>query len=322
MTTRQLVADIGGTNARFSLFDPVQQSLGDTAILTAADFPDITAAVQHYLRQAGSPRLDEACFAVACPAKDDAIVFTNSPWHFSRSALAERLGLARLLTLNDFEALALGVPHLAPRQLAVLRDGEAESDAPRAVVGPGTGLGVSGLLPVGVGRHGRHWIALSGEGGHVSFAPTNDTEAALLSFLTRSRDRASIERVLCGDGLVNLYEFFAERDGRPGLRPQPAQVTSMALEQSDPAAVLALQQFCATLGDVAGDLALTLGARGGVYIGGGIVPRVLEFVRRSEFLTRFQAKGRMARILAPIPIHVILDSAAALLGAAAALDKE
>ena len=165
------------------------------------------------------------------------------------------------------------------------------------------------------------WIALSGEGGHVGFAPTGEIEIALLRFLTRERDRASVERVLCGEGLTNLYEFLAEHAGQPRRRPAPAEITDMAVGQRDPLAQQAVELFCAILGSVAGDLALTLGARGGVYIGGGIAPRILQALSTSRFVERFLAKGRLAKMLEPVPVQVILDPVAALRGAAAMLQE-
>jgi glucokinase len=322
MKARPLVADIGGTNARFALHDPETRTLQHVQTLTAADYPDITAAIDAYLRSAGSPRVSEACFAVACPAADDEIAFTNSSWRFSRSAAAQRLGLERLVTVNDFEALALAVPQIPGHGLHCVRPGEIDAAAPKAIVGPGTGLGVAGLVPVGEASTGQRWIALPGEGGHVSFAPTNDLEIDLLRFLTRERERASAERVLSGNGLTELFEFLSQRDGSPGRKLPPAEITALGLVGGDATASVALEWFCALLGSFAGDVALTLGARGGVYIGGGIMPRLLPILSRSEFVARFLAKGRLSRVLTPIPVFVILDPCASLLGAAAVLQKD
>lgn len=324
--TLQLVADIGGTHARFALNDPATRAMTASLTISAADHPDIGSAVRDYLRSVavGAAAVDAvrtACFAVAGPAGQDRIEFTNSPWCFSRSELESALGFERLVVINDFTALALGVPQLEPEGLHCLRAGVAEAGAPRAVIGPGTGLGVSGLIPCQRGDGTVHWVALSGEGGHVSFAPTNELEIALLRFLTRERDRASVERVLCGEGLTCLYEFLAEHSGEVGRRPAPAEITRLALARQDSLAGQTLDLFCAILGSVAGDLALTLGARGGVYLGGGIVPRILGTLGESAFVARFLAKGRLARMLEPVPVNVILDPAAALRGAAEALQE-
>ena len=198
--TLQLLADIGGTNARFALYDMAARRLDQVKTVAATDYPDIAIAIQTYLNSVGSPHLTEGCFAVACPARQDEIALTNSSWAFSRGALASKLNLERLLTVNDFEALALGVPRIGPAGLHCVRPGEIDPASPKAIIGPGTGLGVSGLIPVGDGGTDRRWLALSGEGGHVSFAPTGEFEIELLKFLTRNRGRASAERVLSGHG--------------------------------------------------------------------------------------------------------------------------
>lgn len=315
----QLVADIGGTNARFALHDAATGRLGEVRTLAATDYPDISTAIEAYLAAVGSPRVAEACFAVACPAKSDLIALTNSAWRFSRGDTARRFKLARLLTINDFEALALGVPRIGPDGLHCLRPGTADDGAPKAVIGPGTGLGVSGLIPVSGAGADVRWFALSGEGGHVGFAPQGELEIDLLRFLTRRHNRASAERVLSGQGLENLYEFLAERAGLSGQRLTPADITTRGLVEGDALARAALDLFLSVLGGMAGDLALTLGARGGVYIGGGIVPRILSILPQSTFIARFQDKGRLSAMLTPIPIFVIRDSSAALLGAATAL---
>jgi glucokinase len=317
----QLVADIGGTHARFALHDPATHALSAQRTIAAAAHPDIASAIRGYLGSVSVSDVTAVCFAVAGPASSDLIEFTNSPWKFSRSALERELGFRRLRVVNDFTALALGIPHVEPQDLHCLRPGVADPHAPKAVLGPGTGLGVSGLIPCQVADGGMKWIALSGEGGHVGFAPTGEIEIALLRFLTRERDRASVERVLCGEGLTNLYEFLAEHAGQPRRRPAPAEITDMAVGQRDPLAQQAVELFCAILGSVAGDLALTLGARGGVYIGGGIAPRILQALSTSRFVERFLAKGRLAKMLEPVPVQVILDPVAALRGAAAMLQE-
>jgi glucokinase len=323
MTPFRLVGDVGGTNARFALYDSRSATLCDLRTIAAVDYPDIGAAIATYL--AGLPvavdagTLAEAALAVASPVRDDDVAFTNSPWRFSRRALASRFGWRRLVVLNDFEALALGVPHLAADQLATIRPGVADPAAPRAVLGPGTGLGVSGLVRCGPQDGGGRWVALSGEGGHVGFAPTDELEMDLLRFLVQRHSRASVERVLSGEGLSELDAFLTARARLADRRLEPAQVTRRALEHADPVARAALDLFCAILGSVAGDLALTLGARGGVYLGGGILPRILPTLRQSRFVERFLAKGRMSSVLEPVPVHLILDPAAALRGAAAVL---
>jgi glucokinase len=314
MSRLALVADIGGTNARFALCHVEGGGLERMKTLSAADYPDIGAAISAYLDWAGSKPV-EACFAVACPARDDQIEFTNSTWRFSRRETARHFGWQRLLTINDFESLALGVAYVKPEGLHNVRRGEADPKGARAVLGPGTGLGVSGLVS---DRRGG-WVALAGEGGHVGFAPQDDLEIDLLRFLQARFGRVSCERLLSGDGLVNIYEFLTLQSGKPADRPTPAEITARGLEQGERIARDALRRFCAILGSTAGDLALILGSTGGVYIGGGIVPRLLPILLDSRFEERFANKGRLSSLLAAMPIFVILDNTLALLGAAATL---
>jgi glucokinase len=322
MTIRRLVADIGGTNARFALHDPSTDSLERLRVLAAADYPDIDTAIDAYLAGTGAAHVSEACFAVACPASDDAIAFTNSSWRFSTDAMRRRLGLERFVTVNDFEALALSVPHIPPEALHSVRPGDADPTAPKVIIGPGTGLGVAGLIAVDSAVGGRHWVAIPGEGGHASFAPTDELEIDLLRHLSQDHQRVSTERVLSGQGLSEIFEFLTSRGGQQGRRLQPSEITALGLGGTDPTARAALDWFCGMLGSVAGDVALTFGARGGVYVGGGIVPRLLPVLRESAFVARFLAKGRLSRMLTPIPVLVILDPCASLRGAASVLMKD
>ncbi|HEX2581301.1 MAG TPA: glucokinase [Dongiaceae bacterium] len=305
-----LVADIGGTNARFGLAASGER-VSEVHILSAADFPTIEEAISHYMQKTGATP-DRACFAVACPPDEETIQFTNSPWRFQPRLLASRFGFTPLIMANDFEALALGVAHLPPEGLVELKPGRAVQDAARAVIGPGTGLGVSGLV-----RSDSGWAVLQGEGGHAGFAPQDETEIALLRYAQRQFGRVSNERILQGAGIVLLYRFFCEQAGR-----SPAEMSAADIAQSDdPQAREAMHRFVAILGSVAGDLALTLRSRGGVFIGGGIVPKSLPLFRDPIFVKRFCDKGRLARMLVDMPIMVILDHCAALYGAAHLLER-
>ena len=322
MAARRLVADIGGTNARFALHDPSTDSLERLQVLAAADYPDIDTAIDTYLAGAGAVHVSEACFAVACPARDDEIAFTNSSWRFSSLAMRRRLGLARFVTVNDFEALALSVPHIPPEALHCVRPGDADPAAPKVIIGPGTGLGVAGLVPVAETAGQRRWVAIPGEGGHASFAPTDETRDRVAPAPVAG-PRARVHRARAvGQGLAELFEFLTSRGGLQGRRLPPAEITALGLGGTDPTARAALDWFCGLLGSVAGDVALTFGARGGVYIGGGIMPRLLSVLSDSAFVPRFLAKGRLSRMLTPVPVFVILDKCASLRGAASVLMKD
>ncbi len=308
-----LIADIGGTNARFALATP-DGRIEAERILSGADYPDLIQAATAYLREIPGPGPRRAAVAVATPVTGDWIEFTNSPWSFSTEAARRALGLERLLILNDFTALALALPLLGPDERRQVGGGTAVANAPIGLIGPGTGLGVSGLV-----WSGNHWIALETEGGHVTFSPANEREWAISQILRHRFGHVSPERVLAGPGWVEVYTALAELDGRKPEGLTPGEITRRALAGTCPHCLEVQELFCAALGTAAGNLAITLGARGGVYIGGGIVPRLGDFFDRSAFRARFEAKGRFSDYLAAIPTWVITANNPALRGAAAAL---
>jgi glucokinase len=325
-----LVADIGGTNARFALTDLAAPNveLHDAQSLRNADFASMQHAVEHYLQGIGaSPK--HAALAVACPVGSDEIRLTNRAWSFSRRELQRTLGLDELRMINDFGAVAWAVPSLGRDSLVTLHgDPAAPLRGPISVLGPGTGLGVALL----VGSHEHGWHAVETEGGHTSFAPIGDEERAISAWLTAQHGRTSTERLLCGKGLSEIDVVLRGASAvlpshlpapgdtsllKPALR-DPADIVAAALEGHDLAARQTLARFCAVLGSVAGDCALIHGART-VVIAGGIVPRFIPFLRSSAFRERFLAKGRMATLLESVPIHVITHPHPGLLGAATAL---
>ncbi len=309
-----LVGDIGGTNARFGLVSP-DGAILHSGVFAVADFAGIEDAIRAYLAGRGSLAMPRhGALAIAAPISGDEIRMTNHPWRFSVAALRERLGLERLIALNDFTAVALSLPRLAGGDRMPVGGGAPVAGTPIGVLGPGSGLGISGLTPTGAG-----WRALAGEGGHATMAPANDREAAVLGLMRRRFDHVSAERVLSGPGLVNLYNSLAALGRVPAAQYTPAQITDLETGVRDPLCREATAMFCAMLGTVAGNLALTLGAQGGVYIGGGIVPRLGTRFVESGFRERFEAKGRMRPYLAAIPCHVVTHKLPAFLGCAAAL---
>lgn len=312
---KALVADIGGTNARFALYGSGGRERLE--VLACADYPDLAAAVEDFIGRVGLSGAAGlgAAFAVACPTDNDQIRLTNNHWSFSVAATAARLGLARLQVINDFTALALALPQLDPGQRRQLGGGEPRP-GPLALLGPGTGLGVSGLLASPAG-----WLPLTGEGGHVTLAAADAADAELIAVVRRNHPHVSAERLLSGPGLVNLYAALAELDGRPlrGTPPTPADILSRGLA-GEGLYRQTLDRFCALLGTVAGNLALTLGAAGGVYLGGGIIPRMGEYFDRSPFRQRFEQRGRFSVYLGRLPCYVISDPYAALDGAARLFD--
>jgi glucokinase len=315
-TQGRLLADIGGTNARFAWQENDGATIVDLRRYPSADGPSLLDAVRRYLADTGRGSPAEAAIAIATPVTGDQVQMTNHHWSFSISGLQTSLQLQRLRVLNDFEALALALPALQPDELHVLGGGSPAPGAPRAVIGPGTGLGVAGLVSTAAGE-----LALDTEGGHVSLSPANEREAAVVLTLQRRFGHASAERALSGPGLVWLYEALCEIDGvaASGV-DNAAGLIERARAGTDAHCVEALQMFFALLGSVAGNLALTLGARGGVYLGGGILPRLVDLIETSTLRARFEAKGRFASYLAPIPLYLIqAQRSPALLGASRAL---
>ncbi|HWP19233.1 MAG TPA: glucokinase [Burkholderiaceae bacterium] len=320
----RLVGDVGGTNARFAWMAGPDTGLEKVVTLPVAEHAGLREAIEHYLRSEGLPRPAGAAIGIANPVMGDRVQMTNHDWSFSIRELQQALGLGRLLVLNDFTALALALPGLTPNERRQVGGGEPVAGAPVALLGAGTGLGVSGLVPsspmAGWGRGPARWIPLEGEGGHVTLAATDDREEAVLRLLRRRHGHVSAERAVSGPGLENLYQAVCELDGKAAQPLDAPVIAQTALRHGDACCVAALELFCAFLGTVAGNLALTLGARGGVYIGGGIVPRLGHWFDGSRFRERFEAKGRFRPYLEAIPTWVVQAQAPGLLGAARALD--
>lgn len=309
-----LVGDVGATNARFGLVSP-DGAILHSSTFACADFAEIGDAAEAYLEQRGPlsmPRV--GALAIAAAITGDFIQMTNHPWSFSVAALRDRLGFERLIAINDFTAVALALPRLSPADRRQVGGSTPVEGKPIAVLGPGSGLGASGLVPTGSG-----WVALTAEGGHATMPPANDRESAVLDLMREHFDHVSAERVLSGPGLVNLYNALAALDRVPAAPYTAAQITDPGIGASDKLCREATDMFCAMLGTVAGNLVLTLGAQGGVYIAGGIVPRLGQRFVDSEFRPRFEAKGRMQPYLAAVPAYVVTHRLPAFLGCAAAL---
>ena len=316
----RLLADVGGTNARFALeTGPGRVEAID--VLSCAAYPTLADATRAYLAlpaasaivgAAGSVR--HAAIAIANPITGDMVRMTNHHWEFSIEALRLELGFDTFAVVNDFSALAMALPHLAPHEKHQVGGGAPVAGEPIGLVGAGTGLGVSGLIPAGPG-----WTALRSEGGHVTFAPANETEVAILQYAWRSFEHVSAERLVSGAGLELIYRALAEHRGQPDEGLDAPEISRRGLARSCPLCEEVLETFCGMLGTIAGNLAVTLGAQGGVYIGGGIVPRLKERFGLSCFRNRFERKGRFAGYLAQVPTYVITAEYPAFVGVSAIL---
>ena len=312
----RLVADIGGTNIRFALVPEGSSEPQQEANMLCADFRGLEEAARRYLSDVGVTSVTEAALDVATAVTGDFIKLTNSPWAFSIEQTRRALALQRLLVINDFTALALAVPSLRPAELRQVGGGTGVAGAPLALLGAGTGLGVSGLIACGSA-----WIPIQGEGGHTAFSPMDEREDRVLGLLRERYGHVSTERVASGPGLVNLYESLCALNHVVAKALKPEHVTEAGLAGSDPQCVEALHMFCGILGTAAANLVVTLGARGGIYIGGGVVPRLGDFFLSSPFRARFEHKGRFSKYVAEVPVWVILAENPALMGLAAALNS-
>lgn len=303
----RLVADVGATNIRFALCaEGESPCTGST--FACADFDGIGAAARAFLDGTESRvRARHGVFAVAGPVTGDTIAMTNHAWRFSVGELERALGMERLVVVNDFTAVALSLPHLGADGVRRIGAGSPVAGTPMAVIGPGTGLGVSALLPAA-----GSWIPIAGEDGHRDFAAHSEDELTVLRYLQSRHSHVSLERVLSGPGLLACYLALG---GLENPAPSPASIGARAAA-GDAIATAAVGLISEVLGAAAGDLALTLGARGGVYIAGGIVPKLGAAFAAERFRRRFEAKGRFRNYLAEIPTHLITAEAPALVGLA------
>jgi len=314
-----LVGDVGGTNARFAIAEVRGDKirLRDAKVLAAADYRTSKAALTAYLDglNGDEPKPDYAVVAAAGPVIGGTVTFTNNKaWRVSDSELIKAGGLKDARVINDFTAQALALDYLkGPALKRIGPRGVVARTGSAVIIGPGTGFGGGARV-----FDGASWATVTGEGGHSSWAAAEPVEIEILKWITAKYGRASVERVLSGPGLLNLYQALGEIQGMPAALTRPAEVTKAALA-GDKLALMALERFCAILGSVAGDFALCFGATRGVYISGGIAPDIFDVLAASDFRKRFEMKGRMSDYLKPIPTHVVVEPHAALIGSASVL---
>jgi glucokinase len=312
-----LLADIGGTNARFAYAEPGDVNPVPIANYAVTEFPSfegVLTKLQSEWRElsVNGSYLARICLAVAAIPDQPEISFTNNPWRFTASSVAAQTGCPHISIVNDFAAVARSLPALGARHLEAIGGGGVKKGEPMVAIGPGTGTGVATLV---FDREGKP-LVLPGEGGHVDFAPITDIEAKILSRLRAQFGRVSIERLLCGAGIMNIYRSLADIRNLPLRHSSPEAVGSAAQQGDDALAAETMNTFFSIMGATAGNLALTLGARGGIYVAGGIPPRYIDLLRKSDFRARFLAKGRFADFNGGIATYVVTHPDPGLLGAA------
>jgi glucokinase len=312
-----IVADIGGTNTRFGLvtsIDVVQKTATIENQLTyeSSSFDGIEEAVLRYKKSLGDIKVNNACLAIAGPVAGDKITVTNLNWNFSIAEVKKNLSFNNLMIINDFVAYACAIQYLDKSCFHSIRKGISIENFPIAVLGPGTGFGSAMLI-----KEEESIRALGLEGGHMSLAANTALQAAIKEYMTRQFDFVSIERVFSGPGLRYLYQALAAVEGTQPKKLRTAEISQCALNATDELCIRTLSLFCSWLGSTTGDFALSLGARGGIYLGGGILPRIIDFLMESDFESSFKAKGQMLGYLQDIPIQLITKGNSALLGSAA-----
>ncbi len=310
-----LIGDIGGTNARFALARSDKIGFDHAMTLQCADFPSPVTAISHYLEAIAAPHPDAICLAAAGPVIGGAVSVTNNHWSLESAELRNDLKTDQVKLLNDFEAIAWSIPHLAPRFIESIGQVSRRTLPPEtfrvAIVGPGTGLGTAGLY-----KSGNHLFPLVGEGGHIEFAPKSKVQIELLEVLRDRYERVSVERLVSGAGIENIYWALNVLRGDKRKHLSAADIFSAASDGTDSVAADSVQLFFELLGQVAGDIALVLGAQDGVYLAGGIVKRYPEILHISGFRNAFESKGHHRSMMEKIPTRLITYDEAGLLGAA------
>lgn len=315
-----LVADIGGTNIRLAIAGSANE-ITEIVTYQCKKFAQLIDVLRLYISQKELENKGiNACLAIACPVDDDFISMTNLPWQFSQKELKAQLNLNSLTLINDYTAIALAIPYLNNEQKVKIGGGEAIENKTISVCGPGTGLGVATLVSLD-----NKWYCVSGEGGHVDFAPVNELETQIFSYILKIKQRVSYEQLLSGYGLEQIYQALIEIK-HESLESEDSNlsaevISSRAIDNRCDVCRQALELFCQVLGSFAGNLALTANSLGGVYIAGGIVPRFIDFLALSDFRERFETKGRLSALTQQTPTYVITETQPGLLGASAYLNQ-
>lgn len=305
-----LVGDIGGTNIRFAICKMNNGTLSHIETFLTSKYDNLENIIKYYLNLHKNYDIKNGCIAIACPVTNDYIEMTNHNWAFSIKQLKKNIHFDNLEIINDFTAVSMAIPMLKTNNLIQFGGKTPLKNKPIAIYGAGTGLGVSALININ-----KQWINFAGEGGHVDFAPNNVEEDKILEILRKEHGRVSAERILSGIGLVNIYRAIVKSNNLIPKNLKPKDVSKLALTNNCIYCHKALSLFCVIMGRFGGNLALTLGAFGGVYIAGGIIPNFLNFFKKSGFREAFEDKGRLRQYVIDIPVYMITHDQPGLLGA-------
>ena len=306
-----LIAELGGTNARFalcrSLLEPVPEHV---LVVPSSRFDSVGDAVEWYLAKTSPGVIDDVCLAIAGPARGPVYRLTNNSWSFEKASIAQITGTNDIQVVNDFAAFAAYLPHIGDAELLSVRAGCPDPAGTILAIGPGTGLGMAMLVPAG-----RRWHVLASEGGNAGFSPATPLEIEILKILHTRTGRVIMEDLLSGSGLVLLYNTLCTIHDYQRQPVTSAQITELALEGNYPVCIETVNTFCGILGEYAGDMALTINASGGVYLGGGILPRIVPLLVAGTFSERFTSKRKLCGVMYDIPVWLVTSEYPALLGA-------
>lgn len=305
-----MVGDIGATNARFALVAPGSSDIENIQSLKCEDFDNIQSAISFYISSFLELDIVSACFATAGTVHLAVFKLANNHWTINKSDVAKTLNGVTIKWINDFTAQAFATTTLTDGEVITLNKGIVKPEKLRLVIGPGTGLGVCGLIMSPSG-----WLPIAGEGGHSDFAPNTSIEYEILTLLAKKFGHVAVERILSGPGIMNLYEALCQINGKDRIYTTPSEITAAAVNAgADPIADETIQMFCKIFGSVAGSMALTVGALGGVYITSDLVRNFLDLFIESDFQKSFESKGRLQSVLEDIPVYLSKKKNMGLIG--------
>jgi len=315
MKKMDLIADVGGTNIRLAMLDDGIQS--HLECFKCDDFESLETVVAHYLETKQDIIVVDACFGIAGPVHGEVFTMTNLGWTFSVQSLKDSIGFNNVYFINDYTAISMSIPQLGSDDLTPIHNVDGDDDAPRIICGPGTGLGVAQLTKVD-----GYFECISGEGGHAEFAPNNLRQVKVLEALMDKFDHVAVERLLSGQGIVNIFQALAKVDKIDPPQFDASQISQRFIKQSDPLCVETMELFCDVLAQYLGNMVLTSGAFGGVYIAGGIIPRIINDLDKERFINVYSRKGRFKDYVLKAPIYLITEAQPGLMGASVYLSQK